>query len=567
MTSRAVLFFASQSLRSDTPLRIAASSLPAAEEALLAALRACSPHGREVAIDLGPEGAEAERALLDYWAELPPSERSRVWAVTGALAGALLRFEDRRPSLAFAVIGSPGLAEGRPPNAQARSLLMAAHPDTWTLALDSGPEVDAGLWRCRLSAVVSQRWGLGLLEDPAAYAAFLKWLRLDSPAASGFQARIESPQQHPVRDADWLDAELYESCASPKKQRPTRMSAEPQLDAIAASALESKVLRGKAGRLFLAHDSYESHRQIIGERPLSSDELDAWERGTAARMADLGPLGSRLVHLIGPAPQVVHPDELPDSMAVSSARPALQVLERLGAMRPRPEVLYPLAELVEVRKIHDPFSKTDSHWNDLGAYIAYEAVMDQLGDGVPARRVARTEVSFQETCYTGDLGGKLRPQRASIFLRARLDHPRARVVEDNLVRNHGRRAVFECEAAPPGTCHVFGDSWAYAMMLFLAESFRRVVFYHRVNVVDRSPVERERPEVVLMVLTERFCAALPDPPDTPPFERVVKKKVRGGDLVPAAPPNQRHAFLFSLALDRGLPAGPGFRLPSEPATG
>jgi hypothetical protein len=189
--------------------------------------------------------------------------------------------------------------------------------------------------------------------------------------------------------------------------------------------------------------------------------------------------------------------------------------------------------------------------------------MDQLGEGVPARRVARTEVSFQETCSTGDLGNKLRPQRASIFLRARLDQPRARLLEDNLVRNHGRRAVFECEAAPPGTCHVFGDSWAYPMMLFLAESFRRVVFYHRVNVIDRFPVQRERPAVVLMVLTERFCAALPDPPDTMGFDRVVRKRTRGGDLVPAALPNQRHSFLFSLALDRGLPAGPGFRLPSR----
>lgn len=325
---------------------------------------------------------------------------------------------------------------------------------------------------------------------------------------------------------------------------------------------DPKVLLGKAGRLFLAANSHDSHRQITGDRPLSTGELDAWERGTASRIADLAALGCRLVQLISPAPQVVHAAELPEGVVVAGMRPARQVLVRLGAMRPQPELLYPLDELLAVRAIHPPFSTTDSHWNDLGAYVAYEAVMTQLGERVPARRVARADVAFVETCYAGDLGSKLRPERASVFLRARLDDPRARLVEDNLVRNHGRRAVFECAAAPPSTCVVFGDSWAYPMLLFLAESFRRVVFFHRVNVVDRQPVEQERPDVVLTVLTERFCTALPDDQEATAFAKVVKRKLRLGDLVPdTTPPGEKHQFLFSLQLERGLPEGTGLRLP------
>ncbi len=405
--------------------------------------------------------------LVDYWADLPLTERGRVWCVVGALAGALMRFDDR-PSVAFALLGSPGHDSSRPANAQARSLLMAAYPDTWTLALDNGPQVDADWWRFRLSDVVSERWSIGLAEHPAAaYNAFLSSLQLEPPLATrslGFHTLTEpsSAQGPRLRAADWLDVELYEHCLSAEGSAKAGASLfairdgtrvqSPAMPAetAAAAPLQSKVLGGKNGRLFLARDSHDSHRQVIGERPLSSEELDAWERGTAARMADLDALGCRLIHLIGPSPQVVHADDLPDSMSISDTRPARQVLERLRAMRPRPEIVYPLAELMNVGGL-PAFSKTDSHWNDLGAYLGYEAVITQLGEQFPVRRVERADVCFQETCYTGDLGSKLRPERASIFLRARLDHPHAQLVDDNRVRNHGRKAVFACETAPPTT--------------------------------------------------------------------------------------------------------------------
>ena len=163
------------------------------------------------------------------------------------------------------------------------------------------------------------------------------------------------------------------------------------------------------------------------------------------------------------------------------------------------------------------------------------------------------------------------PQRmsnsASIFLRARLLVPRARVVEDNRVRNHGRRVVYECAEAPPTTCVVFGDSWAYPMMLFLAETFRRTVFQHRVNVVDRRPVEDERPDLVLVVLTERFCDAVPDDARAVDFDQLAAAKTRKGHLVPLQQSGQRYEFLYSLALDRQLPDRPGVRLPVPAVSG
>ena len=561
MTAR-VVFFVGPPQEEDRLLRLAVPCVAAAEPVLLQAVRAGVPSGtRENVIELPAEGPEAELALLDYWTDLPATERERVWGVFGALAGALARFGDR-PSRAFAVVADTESAPARPFNGQTRSLLMAAHADSWMLALDCGPDVDADLWRARLKAVLGAGWSVGCLEKPGEAARRLaRAFEFDAAVmermAPAFEAAAAAPAPASV-PRGWLDRELRAAVQSVALHSEPRCHGDGRAsrDAFPADDPEPRVVRGCRGRLFLGHDSHDSHRQIVGERPLTANDLDAWEHGTARRLAALTADGCRFVHLIGPAPQVVHADDLPEPQSPSHARPVRQLLERLGTGAP---LLYPLDELRAAHAVHAPFSLTDSHWNDLGAYVAYEAVLRRL-PGLEIRPVERGDVAFHQTVYAGDLGSKLQPERASIFLRARLDRPRARLVADNRVRNHGRQVAYECVAAPPTTCVVFGDSWAYPMMLFFAETFRRTVFRHRVNVVDRGLVEQERPDVVLVVMTERFCDTAPNDDHAADFDQLVAKRIRRGDLVPAQKPGQRYEYLYSLALDRQLPEREALRL-------
>jgi hypothetical protein len=420
-------------------------------------------------------------------------------------------------------------------NGRSRALLAGMVPDSWTLALSIEPPVDADRWRARLRSLVESGWEL----------------RWDSAPAAG---------QQPPRG--WLDVELTAAgsldrlpAAAPAAAHRRAATPAPKPEAA------SKVVRGQHGRLFLAKDTHDSHRQMVGLRPLSADELDAWERGTRARQARMAAFGARLVQLIGPAPQAVHAGDLPPADSLAPGRPVVQIQQQLAVLSPRPTLLYPLDELRRVLPLRDPFSRTDSHWNDLGAYLAYEAILRQLDPAVPFRAVTRRDVSFHDTCWIGDLGEKVVPPRASICLRARVHDVRARVVRDNRVRNHGREAEFACDAAPPTRCVVFGDSWAYTMMPFLAETFTTVVFRHRVNVVDDELVQAVRPDIVLTILTERFCTALPLDDAATPFANEIARKHRARALVEAQRPDEPHAFLFSLELDRRLPDGPGFQLP------
>src|SRR5207249_7057239 len=60
----------------------------------------------------------------------------------------------------------------------------------------------------------------------------------------------------------------------------------------------------------------------------------------------------------------------------------------------------------------------------------------------------------------------------------------------------------ECPDAPPTTCLLFGDSYTYPLIKFVAESFGRLVFAHSAN-VDRHLVEEVAPDVVVTRSEER----------------------------------------------------------------
>jgi len=172
-------------------------------------------------------------------------------------------------------------------------------------------------------------------------------------------------------------------------------------------------------------------------------------------------------------------------------------------------VVYPLAELVARKRTTEVFPRTETHWNEVGAFIAYRALLDALPQAVPVRRLDEDDVWFFELSGPGDLGIKRRLPAKSPHLFAYPRHPDARLVSDNMVEGTGNVIVTESPVAPRETCVVFGDSYSFGLLPFLSETFGRLVFA-QAPALDMGLIERERPRLVLTVTTERFLLDVPD---------------------------------------------------------
>jgi len=269
-----------------------------------------------------------------------------------------------------------------------------------------------------------------------------------------------------------------------------------------------KVLVGKGDWLYLVRDSNDVIGQQTGKVRLSERAKRDWEELLARRIAAIEGVDAVWQTLIVPDKEIVYPEYLPDEIVPALTRPVHEILaiaDRVGA-----PVAYALDDLQRAKRSEAVYPRTDSHWSHRGALVAYRSLRDLVADaGVSMPPLDESEISWSEPTVPGGLGQKMHPVRTSPTPWATLRSHRSRLVFDNQVVNHGRVIVFEQEGGRGPTCVLFGESFAQHLVLFLKESFRRLVYVHTSMLVDEI-VAVERPDVVLSLPVERFLIKVPD---------------------------------------------------------
>jgi alginate O-acetyltransferase complex protein AlgJ len=287
----------------------------------------------------------------------------------------------------------------------------------------------------------------------------------------------------------------------------------------------AKVLQGKDGWLFLRDDTNDVLGQHTGRVQMKPAQLEKWERVLAGRVATVRELGVPWVVQVAPDKEGVYSELLPAQVVPAPRRPVhdfLEVAARVGV-----PVHYPLEQLrAKAREGRPVYYVTDTHWNQFGAYVAYcEICSEAAKRGVAVPVLGESEIEWVTTETEGDLGEKLNPPRTGQTILARLRHHTSTLVADNGVANHGRVMVFEAPDSDKPTCVAFGESFANHLLIFLKESFSRLVAVHT-TMLDRARLEQERPDVVLSMPLERFLIEVPDDTDAHArLEATARRKV------------------------------------------
>jgi SGNH hydrolase-like domain, acetyltransferase AlgX len=268
-----------------------------------------------------------------------------------------------------------------------------------------------------------------------------------------------------------------------------------------------KVLFGKGGWLFLQQDTNDVIGQHTSRVRMGRENCRAWKQVLAGRIALAERLGVTWLCQISPDKESIYPENLPTRIVPARRRP---VHEFLGiAESVEAPVVYPIDELLSAKREAELYSRTDTHWNQRGSYVAYRSLCRNLAhQGLSLPRVDETTIRWKSEPALGDLGSKLHPPRRGTYVRAELERHSARLVFDNRVHNHGRVMIFDNATGPDLSCVAFGESFANHLLLFLKESFRRLVFVHS-NMLISEVLEREHPDVVLTLPLERFLVRVP----------------------------------------------------------
>jgi hypothetical protein len=273
---------------------------------------------------------------------------------------------------------------------------------------------------------------------------------------------------------------------------------------------DDKVVIGKDGWLFLAKDANHVLSQHSGELLLDREALERWAALLGRRKRLLAERGIEYLLLIAPDTHSVYPDKLPPGVSHQERRrPVVQLLDHLAERNCPVQPIYPLAELRESRDVVDVCSRLDTHWNDVGAFVAYSRLADEVERLIPMRRLREEDVAFaMRPTRIGELGFKIHVEEMEIVPVAELRNQSARLVQDNRVQNTGSVLSTACPDAP-GSCVLWGDSYSWTMLKYLAESFGRCTFACTPS-LDLEFLEREGPDIVVNLQAERHLIVVPD---------------------------------------------------------
>jgi len=276
-----------------------------------------------------------------------------------------------------------------------------------------------------------------------------------------------------------------------------------------------RLIVGKDGWLFLGHRN--AIDQYRGVAPFTPRQLRRWKRILVERRDWLAQRGIEYLVVLVPNKHSMYPEFMPDNLPRVSDESQLSELARFLDQHSDVPVLDLRPALERARREHRIYHKTDTHWNDIGAYAAYQAILARLEQKLPGlRHASPTPVRFgklttrgmglaqlvglSETCPEERLVLTPTEPRAEI-------PPSERVRYEERVRKQLPVALGTRDPSLPRAL-MFRDSFANALVPYLSENFERILYVWERN-LDPRIVEKESPDVVIQQLTERFLGSEP----------------------------------------------------------
>ncbi len=162
---------------------------------------------------------------------------------------------------------------------------------------------------------------------------------------------------------------------------------------------------------------------------------------------------------------------------------------------------YPLSAILSASDHNKVYFKTDSHWTDQGAYIAYLDLMKIIKNDLPNISILKDPL-FHPGAIQGDLArlsGVEDDEATEVFDEA----SSVKTIFNNKVKNTGRIKIFTNSTAKnDNTILIFGSSSTLYTLKFLTHDFKNVIFYWS-GIFDYAAINHYKPDLIINQIRER----------------------------------------------------------------
>jgi hypothetical protein len=242
---------------------------------------------------------------------------------------------------------------------------------------------------------------------------------------------------------------------------------------------------------------------------MSQEDLQVWARTLQDVQDWLAARGITYLFVIAPDKTAIYPEYMPTSIHRIHDESHTEELVKYLRAHSTVNVLDLRPALLEAKMHERVYHKTDTHWNERGAFAAYQAIARRVGLQPTPRsgfvdRVA--EEPGRDLSRMLGLGSVMREENLRLDPRV---PRRARLVEklDPRLGLDDARLVTGIEDASLPRAVICRDSFGTALIPFLSEHFSRALYLWEYD-VDPDVIARERPAIVIQEWVGRRLSTL-----------------------------------------------------------
>lgn len=274
-----------------------------------------------------------------------------------------------------------------------------------------------------------------------------------------------------------------------------------------------KVVLGKQGWLYYDGEPGENFIDIYyrSVKPFTVSELETWQTALEDRRRWLAKHGIPYLLVFVPNKETIYPEFLPD--AVKKLRETTRLDQLVNYLRCNStlDVLDLREALLAGKKRGQIYQRTGTHWNNLGAYIGYEQIINRLARRFPSLKVMPLDSfhpypSFQKIGFDlASMLGFVEEFPEGMTIKFALDGKSRKVdLPPDDPRAPPERQPFAMENQDPllPTAVMFRDSFAEILVPLLSQNFRRIAYVWSYQ-MKTDMILKEKPNVVIQEILER----------------------------------------------------------------
>jgi hypothetical protein len=274
-----------------------------------------------------------------------------------------------------------------------------------------------------------------------------------------------------------------------------------------------RVMIGKDGWLFFTKDRNEDLIDLYrGITLFTDDELAKIKKNLEERRDWLKAQGIPFVLMVAPNKETIYGEYLNDNIKKVQDKTRLDQLIDYLNKNSDIKIVDIRDELISKKPEERLYDKTDSHWNEYGAYYGYKAILNEINKYLPnvkPKELNEFEVVKKVAGEGGDLAKMLSIPKAfnEEYILLQPKKEKAFVPVGNFGYKLDQGLVTENKDRTLPRLLMFRDSFTVKMTPFISEHFSTAVYQWNHN-FDPNLVKEVKPDVVVHEVVERFLSDL-----------------------------------------------------------